>query len=179
MLSLLKQSRWFPLCFVKFIFHFVYLFFVYFCFVRCPAGQIQNGHDSPNRAECVYDTDCFGVNKCLNGGTCVASKTPWVTTRSSTCMCPPFFDGVRCEIVTDATYVLSGGKDFVIIIIFALAILLSKFCFRFKYDGNPTPLGKLKQSAAEKSWWPQVVGCQSLHDQPVHQAFQGNLKIVE
>ena len=108
--------------------HFVYLFFVYFCFVRCPAGQIQNGHDSPNRAECVYDTDCFGVNKCLNGGTCVASKTPWVTTRSSTCMCPPFFDGVRCEIVTDATYVLSGGKDFVIIIIFALAILLSKFC---------------------------------------------------
>ena len=43
-------------------------------------------------------------------------------------MCPPFFDGVRCEIVTDATYVLSGGKDFVIIIIFALAILLSKFC---------------------------------------------------
>jgi hypothetical protein len=39
-------------------------------------------------------------------------------------MCPPFFDGVRCEIVTDATYVLSGGKDFVIIIIFALAILL-------------------------------------------------------
>ena len=121
--------------FVSFVyFSFVYYFWFHFCFVRCPAGQIQNGHDSPNRAECVYDTDCFGVNKCLNGGTCVASKTPWVTTRSSTCMCPPFFDGVRCEIVTDATYVLSGGKDFVIIIIFALAILLSKFClFCFVY----------------------------------------------
>merc|ERR1712223_1231112 len=86
----------------------------------CPAGQIRV---SPDRAECVYDTDCFGVNKCLNGGTCV-SQTPFQTGRSSACICPPFFDGVRCEIVTDATYVLSGGKDFVIIIIFALAILL-------------------------------------------------------
>ena len=79
----------------------------------------------------------------------MASKTPWVTTRSSTCMCPPFFDGVRCEIVTDATYVLSGGKDFVIIIIFALAILLSKFCFVLFYFVTAIIILKVKFEKTE------------------------------
>ena len=131
----------FPL-FIHSLFHFIYFIllilwllsslFLFFCsifcsiffHIRCPAGQIRV---SPDRAECVYDTDCFGVNKCLNGGTCV-SKTPFATS-TSTCICPPFFDGARCEIVTDAKYVITGGKDFVIIIIFSLAILLSKFYF--------------------------------------------------
>ena len=105
-------------------FNFLFYFLFYFFHIRCPAGQIRV---SPDRAECVYDTDCFGVNKCLNGGTCV-SKTPFAAS-TSTCLCPPFFDGARCEIVTDAKYVITGGKDFVIIIIFSLAILLSKFYF--------------------------------------------------
>ena len=114
---------------------FIYFFCSIFCFIsfhiRCPAGQIRV---SPDRAECVYDTDCFGVNKCLNGGTCV-SKTPFATS-TSTCICPPFFDGARCEIVTDAKYVITGGKDFVIIIIFSLAILLSKFYFSSVFLGG-------------------------------------------
>ena len=102
--------------FVLFTFYFVYFSF------RCPAGQIRV---SPDRAECVYDADCFGVNTCLNGGTCV--KEYLYSGRQSFCHCPLNFEGPRCEISTDQTVYLSGGKDFVIIIIFALATLLSKF----------------------------------------------------
>lgn len=103
---------------------FVYLRFLFLFTFRCPVGQKRSG---PDGNDCVYDADCFGVNKCLNGGTCV--KDPPFYGLSSVCLCPPFFEGPRCELATDATYVLSGGKDFVIIIIFALAILLSKFWF--------------------------------------------------
>ena len=107
------------------LFTFVYIFvcFIYFIFpFRCPVGQIRV---SPDRAECVYDADCFGVNTCLNGGTCI--KEYLYSGRPSFCHCPLNFEGPRCEISTDQTIYLSGGKDFVIIIIFALAILLSKF----------------------------------------------------
>ena len=86
-------------------------------------GQIRA---SPERAECVYDSDCFGVNRCLNGGTCISEKG---YSGHTLCLCPSFFEGPRCDIATDKTYVLTGGRDFIIIIIFAIATLLSKFCF--------------------------------------------------
>ena len=107
------------LCFVSYVF-----IFVCFCLHRCPVGQIRL---SPDRSECVFDSDCFGVNTCLNGGTCIAAHPYSIYATESSCLCPPFYEGLRCEIITDQNYVITGGKDFVIIIIFALAILLSKF----------------------------------------------------
>lgn len=105
-------------CITPFTFFILFLLILF----RCPAGQIRV---SPDRAECVYDADCFGVNTCLNGGTCI--KEYLYSGRPSFCLCPINYEGPRCEISTDQTVYLSGGKDFVIIIIFALATLLSKF----------------------------------------------------
>ena len=104
---------------------------MFLCFYRCPDGQVRA---SPERAECVYDSDCFGVNQCLNGGTCISengfSGSGYSISGRTLCLCPPFFEGARCEIATDGrTVILTGSRDFIIIIIFAIATLLSKFLF--------------------------------------------------
>ena len=76
------------------------------------------------------------MNQCLNGGTCISENGftgptfsgPGISTRTL-CLCPPFYEGARCEIVTDKNITLTGSRDFVIIIIFAIASLLSKFFY--------------------------------------------------
>ena len=118
---------------------FLHFFFVFFS-CRCPEGTIRA---TPERAECVFDSDCFGVNQCLNGGTCISENGftgptfsgPGISTRTL-CLCPPFYEGARCEIVTDKNITLTGSRDFVIIIIFAIASLLSKFFFIFFFHAR-------------------------------------------
>ena len=134
---------------------YLFIFCLFFSFLsfffRCPLGQIRA---SPERAECVFDSDCFGVNQCLNGGTCISESDFRFATsgsgrsisggrsltsgtfhgsrsRSRTfCRCPASFEGQRCETVK-GPITLNANRDFVIIIIFAIATLLSKFYFYF------------------------------------------------
>ena len=139
--------KWLPTFYNLFIFCLFFSFLSFF--FRCPLGQIRA---SPERAECVFDSDCFGVNQCLNGGTCISESDFRFATsgsgrsisggrsltsgtfhgsrsRSRTfCRCPASFEGQRCETVK-GPITLNANRDFVIIIIFAIATLLSKFYF--------------------------------------------------
>ena len=132
--------------FYLFVFLFSLTFFFRSFFCRCPEGTIRA---TPERAECVFDSDCFGVNQCLNGGTCISENGftgptfsgPGISARTL-CLCPPFYEGARCEIVTDKNITLTGSRDFVIIIIFAIASLLSKF-FSFFIFMHVVPVRKL------------------------------------
>ena len=78
-------------------------------------------------AECVPVGDCFWSNECLNGGTCVRSQE----SLEAVCNCPPFYEGLLCEIATDKSFTIVGGRDFIIIIIFGLMALLSKIFILF------------------------------------------------
>ena len=101
---------------------FFYFFYFFFrCLFSCPLGLILIG------AECVPVGDCFWSNECLNGGTCVRSPE----TLEAVCQCPPFYEGLLCEIATDKSFTIVGGRDFIIIIIFGLMALLSKIFVRF------------------------------------------------
>ena len=114
----------FNLVCLNFLFLFLFLFFISFLF-SCPLGLILIG------AECVPVGDCFWSNECLNGGTCVRSQD----SLEAICTCPPFFEGLLCEIATDKSFTIVGGRDFIIVIIFGLMALLSKilFCFIFSF----------------------------------------------
>ena len=98
------------------LFSILVQFFSFPISFSCPLGLILIG------AECVPVGDCFWSNECLNGGTCVRSPE----TLEAVCQCPPFYEGLLCEIATDKSFTIVGGRDFIIVIIFALMALLSK-----------------------------------------------------
>jgi len=94
----------------------IFLFYFAFVLFSCPLGLMLIG------AECVPVGDCFWSNECLNGGTCVRSQD----SLEAVCNCPQFYEGLLCEIATDKSFTIVGGRDFIIIIIFGLMALLSK-----------------------------------------------------
>lgn len=114
------------------VFQFIYVDFFYFLylvnfvlfrfFFSCPEGQRRLG-----ATQCIDEDECEYPDICLNGGTCINLSDR----NHFRCACPPSWDGRYCEQPAPPAVVLVGGKDFIIVFVFCVISLLSKYLSHF------------------------------------------------
>ena len=94
---------------------------VLFCIMfSCPVGQRRLG-----ASQCINEDECEHPGLCQNGATCINLSDR----RHFQCKCTPQWTGHYCTEPAPAGAILLGGKDFIIVFVFCVASLLSKFCF--------------------------------------------------
>jgi len=120
----LPPHLWFLYWFSSlFLFYVVTQFFYFFIFlllfiISCPEGQRRLG-----ATQCIDADECEHPDLCLNGGTCINLSDQ----NHFRCACPASWEGRYCEAPAPPAVVLVGGKDFIIVFVFCVISLLSKY----------------------------------------------------
>lgn len=97
---------------------FVLVIFYFFIYFSCPVGQRRLG-----ATQCIDENECEDPGICQNGGTCINLSD----FRHFRCICPNSWSGAHCEELAAPAVVLAGGKDFIIVFVFCVLSLLSKY----------------------------------------------------
>lgn len=86
----------------------------YFTF-SCPVGQRRLG-----ATRCIDQDECEDPTLCSNGATCINLSSA----SRFRCICQAGWTGRYCD---EGAAVLMGGKDFIIVFVFCILSLLSKY----------------------------------------------------
>ncbi len=103
---------------ILFIYYFLSLMHRFYCFYllsSCPVGTRRLGS-----TRCIDQDECEDPTLCANGASCINLSD----SRRFRCLCSPGWTGRYCD---EGAAVLLGGKDFIIVFVFCIASLLSKY----------------------------------------------------
>ena len=92
----------------------MHILFFYFTF-SCPVGQRRLG-----ATRCIDQDECEDPTLCSNGATCINLSSA----SRFRCICQAGWTGRYCD---EGAAVLMGGKDFIIVFVFCILSLLSKY----------------------------------------------------
>lgn len=77
--------------------------------------------------KCIDEDECEHPGLCENGATCINHSD----NRHFHCQCAPGWSGEFCREPAPLGNILVGGRDFIIVFVFCMLILLGKLLFYF------------------------------------------------